>query len=304
VESVTLPALVLSRRSADAFVQDVIKALVPSIKKSLSVWNGEGEDWDRDERNEVALFEKDGTLPTFSAGIRAINVNGRNRTGLVVPEYSDDSFALLDTPGLQSVDIEMHKLGSGLSSLSLSLSSYHTLLSAEIYSLNFQFETLEELVLKHFELAVAPDVVEPRQPFRVFVGHGSDHEWRILRDSLRDHHDFDIEAFEGRPRAGKTIRDVIEEMAFHATAAVLVLTRADELADGTWHGRQNVIHELGFFQARLGWDRALIVVENGVILPSNLDGTQQVRYASGHIEGAVGEVVATLKTLKTLHEMA
>ncbi len=135
----------------------------------------------------------------------------------------------------------------------------------------------------------------PPPPFRVVMGHGNDHQWRILRDELRDHHEFDVSAFEGRPRAGQTINTVLEDMASEASVALIVLTRADQMKDGRWRARQNVVHEVGFFQGRLGWTNAIVVVEDGVELFSNLDGTQQIRFPEGNIGAATGNVAATLR---------
>ena len=45
--------------------------------------------------------------------------------------------------------------------------------------------------------------------------------------------------------------------------AFLVLTAEDEQTDGTLHARENVIHEAGLFQGRLGFEKAIILLEEG-----------------------------------------
>jgi len=92
-------------------------------------------------------------------------------------------------------------------------------------------------------------------------------------------------------------------MARNSTVAILVLTAADQMVDGRYRGRQNVVHEIGFFQGTLGWENAIVVVEEGVELFTNLDGTQQVRYPAGNISAAVGDVVATLRARRIQHEL-
>lgn len=140
--------------------------------------------------------------------------------------------------------------------------------------------------------------VAPPPPFKVVIGHGNDQQWRILRDELRDEHGFELTAFEGKPRAGQTISTILEDMANEATVAVLVLTKADAMANGSWRARQNVIHEVGYFQGRLGWSNALIVCEEGVETLSNLDGTQRIDFPHENISAAVGRVAATLRRLE------
>ena len=80
-----------------------------------------------------------------------------------------------------------------------------------------------------------------------------------------------------------------------STFALLVLTAEDEQADGTFRCRQNVSHETGFFQWKLGFSRAIVMLEEGVEEFSNIDGIQQIRFSKGNIKETYGEVLATLK---------
>lgn len=160
-------------------------------------------------------------------------------------------------------------------------------------------EAVGALIESALSRFILPELVAPVQRFRVFIGHGgADLQWRVLRDQLRDHHGFEVTAFEGLPRAGHTIRGILEGMADDSAVAVLVMSKADEMADGGVRARQNVVHEIGYFQGRLGWSNAIVVAEDGVEIFSNLDGTQQVRYRAGDISSAVGELVGALRSRK------
>jgi predicted nucleotide-binding protein len=48
-----------------------------------------------------------------------------------------------------------------------------------------------------------------------------------------------------------------------ASFAFLVLTAEDERSDATTQARTNVIHEVGLFQGRLGFERAIVLLEEG-----------------------------------------
>ena len=48
-----------------------------------------------------------------------------------------------------------------------------------------------------------------------------------------------------------------------AAIAFLVLTAEDERADGKLQARMNVVHEVGLFQGRLGFSRAIVMLEEG-----------------------------------------
>ncbi|WP_080682528.1 TIR domain-containing protein [Sorangium cellulosum] len=84
-------------------------------------------------------------------------------------------------------------------------------------------------------------------------------------------------------------------MVQEASFALLVLTAEDETADGTFRAQQNVVHETGLFQGRLGFSRAIVLVEDSVEVFSNLDGVQQIRYSKGNIGETFGDVLATTR---------
>jgi predicted nucleotide-binding protein len=59
--------------------------------------------------------------------------------------------------------------------------------------------------------------------------------------------------------------------------------------------RQNVVHETGLFQGRLGLSLAIVLLEDGTEEFSNIAGVQQMRFAKGNIKEAFGDVLAVLK---------
>lgn len=129
---------------------------------------------------------------------------------------------------------------------------------------------------------------------RIFIGHGRNNAWQKLKSHLQDKHDLEVIAYETGARAGHTIRDILESMSEDSSLALLVLTGEDKTKDGV-RARQNVIHECGLFQGRLGFDRAIMLVESGVELASNFDGIQQLRFKKGRITEVFGDVVATIR---------
>ncbi len=130
---------------------------------------------------------------------------------------------------------------------------------------------------------------------KIFIGHGGSPCWRDLKDHLQDHHKYEVIAYETGARAGHTIRDVICEMMEQASFAILVMTAEDEMADGSLHARQNVVHEIGLFQGRLGFTKAVVVKENDTAEFSNIQGVQQVRFCKGNIKETFGDVLAVLR---------
>lgn len=139
-----------------------------------------------------------------------------------------------------------------------------------------------------------PDPPMPElPPLKIFIGHGRSSHWRDLKDSLQDHHGFDVEAFETQPRAGYTIPEVIDGMARNNTLALMVMTAEDEQKDGSTRARENVVHEVGYFQGRLGSKRAILIMEEGVNEFSNIHGIVHLPYKN--IREVVGDVLAIIK---------
>ena len=129
---------------------------------------------------------------------------------------------------------------------------------------------------------------------KIFIGHGGSSQWRDLKDHLHEHHGYEVVAYETGSRAGHTIRDVIADMLDKSSFAILVMTGEDKMGDGTVRARQNVIHEIGLFQGRLGFTKAVVLKENGTEEFSNINGVNQIRYTKDNIKETFGEVLAVL----------
>jgi predicted nucleotide-binding protein len=143
------------------------------------------------------------------------------------------------------------------------------------------------------EPSIAPP--PPPPPPTIFIGHGRSAQWRDLKDHLHEQHGYPVTAYEIGARAGHTIRDILGDMLVKSSFALLVMTGEDETAEGGVRARQNVVHEVGLFQGRLGFSRAIVLVEDGVEVFSNLQGIDQIRYSKENIKETYGPVLATLR---------
>jgi predicted nucleotide-binding protein len=80
-----------------------------------------------------------------------------------------------------------------------------------------------------------------------------------------------------------------------ADFAFLVFTSEDEHSDGSRHARQNVIHEAGLFQGRLGFRKAIILLEDGCQEFSNVSGLLQIRFPKANILAKSEEIRGVLE---------
>lgn len=79
-----------------------------------------------------------------------------------------------------------------------------------------------------------------------------------------------------------------------AGSAFLILTAEDEMADGQGRARQNVVHEAGLFQGHLGFDRAILVIEEGCEAFSNSHGIVHIRFPKNEISACFHKVQGVL----------
>ena len=120
------------------------------------------------------------------------------------------------------------------------------------------------------------DTLEGNIGDKIFIGHGHSLIWRELKDFINERLELPYDEFNRVSIAGIDTRSRLKEMLKLACMAFLILTAEDERTDGTMHARENVIHEAGLFQGRLGFERAIILLEEGCEEFSNIQGLGQI----------------------------
>ena len=130
---------------------------------------------------------------------------------------------------------------------------------------------------------------------KVFIGHGQSLLWRELKDFIEDRLQLPWEEFNRLSVAGTTTVERLDQMLNETAFAFLVMTAEDEQIDGTRLARQNVIHEVGLFQGRLGFTRAIVLLEDGCEEFSNIQGLGQIRFPAGLISASFEEIREVLE---------
>ena len=129
----------------------------------------------------------------------------------------------------------------------------------------------------------------------IFIGHGRSAAWRDLKDFLQDRLGLQWDEFNRESPAGHATKERLEAMLDKAMFAFLVMTAEDEHADGSMQARANVIHEAGLFQGRLGFERAIILLEDGCSEFSNIVGLGQIRFPAGNLMAKSEEIRRVLE---------
>ena len=125
---------------------------------------------------------------------------------------------------------------------------------------------------------------------KVFIGHGGNSNEYLKLALWLTKCGLEWEVFTTEPTAGLSTKERLLQMLDNARMAFLVMTPEDESANGAMTARANVIHEVGLFQGRLGWTRAIVLLEEGCEEFSNIEGLGQIRYPKGNLDAALEEI--------------
>jgi predicted nucleotide-binding protein len=172
---------------------------------------------------------------------------------------------------------------------------------SEVASIRYSFEIckaaadISTKAASHLERKSRKKLAADRIGTNVFIGHGRSIVWRELKDFLRNRVSLPWDEFNRVPVAGVTNIARLSEMLDAAAIAFLVMTAEDEMADGALQARMNVVHEAGLFQGRLGFSRAIVLLEEGCAAFSNIEGLGQIRFPKGNIAASFEEVRRVLE---------
>jgi predicted nucleotide-binding protein len=219
--------------------------------------------------------------------------------------YINDLRSQADDLTIFTVDVGVRaQLPSGqfLSSDSLAVSqglwpAPHQVVIAKMIAAKSPRASLSELAdigrlaADHLDLLTGNEVSRPVVTgSKVFIGHGRSEIWRALKDFVQDRLGLPWDEFNREPTAGITTTARLQTMLGEAGFALIVMTAEDEQPDGGFRARENVVHEAGLFQGRLGFTKAIVLLEEGCGEFSNIHGLGQVRFPRSHIEAVFEEV--------------
>jgi predicted nucleotide-binding protein len=136
---------------------------------------------------------------------------------------------------------------------------------------------------------------QPTKVDKVFLGHGRSLLWTKVERWLEKDKGLAVAAWETESHAGEQVVQVLEGLLDSSTFAVLVVTAEDATTTGTLRARQNVVHEVGLFQGKLGFKKVALLQQEGIESFSNIDGLQTIRFSEQRIEAAFPELERMMK---------
>lgn len=129
----------------------------------------------------------------------------------------------------------------------------------------------------------------------VFIAHGSSALWSVLSTHLEKKYHIKCIAYETESRANQNISTVLTSFLDRAAFAIIIITPDDEALSGARRARQNVVHEMGLFHGKLGFNKVAILLEESVEKPSNIDGLQYIGFCGNQIQKTFHEIEQSLR---------
>lgn len=157
--------------------------------------------------------------------------------------------------------------------------------------------TLDYILEIHSHMRIGEKIELKEKKNRVFISHGSSNEWYKLQAYLEK--DIECQTLElaQEPNIGRTILQKLYQEAEKCSVAVIVMTGDDIIASNEMRARENVMHEIGFFQGLYGLGNIVLLHEDGVNIPTNIQGLVYIPFPKNTVEATFGALLKELKVL-------
>lgn len=131
----------------------------------------------------------------------------------------------------------------------------------------------------------------------IFISHGRSTEWYKLQAFVERDLEYKTIELAQQPNIGRTVLQKLDEESNKCFAAIIAMTGDDLIQDGEVRARENVMHEIGFFQGKMGLSNIVLLHEEGVNIPSNIHGLVYVPFPKGTIEATFGALQREIKVI-------
>lgn len=165
------------------------------------------------------------------------------------------------------------------------------------YSLGYLYKPLLLQLEYIFEVRANSEIVHTVHsgqaadppPRRVFISHGRGVDWHKVQAYIEKDVRIDTLELAQEANRGRTVLQKLNEEAAKCSYAVIVMTGDDELGDGERpRARENVMHEIGFFQGKYGLENVCLLYEEGTNIPSNIHGLVYIPFPKGYVNATFG----------------
>jgi predicted nucleotide-binding protein len=147
------------------------------------------------------------------------------------------------------------------------------------------FDKNDDLVVENIMAKI--ESIEKERRSGIFVSHGHNELLKLkLKDFVENRLKRKAIVLSEQPSAGMTVVEKLERASKECSSAIILMTGDDTLRDGGVRARQNVVHELGFFQGKYGRNNVILLVESGLELFSNISGIVYIQFDPNNFNAA------------------
>ena len=122
-----------------------------------------------------------------------------------------------------------------------------------------------------------------QKPKRIFISHGRSLDWHKIQSYLDKDLGYSTLELAQEANLGRTVLQKLNDESSRCSCAVIIMT-GDDSFQNEIRARENVMHEIGFFQGKYGLHNVIILHEEGVTIPSNISGLVYISFPRNTIE--------------------
>lgn len=144
---------------------------------------------------------------------------------------------------------------------------------------------------------IGEKALEKEKRESIFISHGPNTEWYKVQAFIEKDLECKTMELAQQPNLGRTILQKLEEESQKCSLAIIVMTGDDRFGEEEIRARENVLHEIGYFQGKLGLDKVILLHEEGVNIPSNIHGLVYIPFPKNMVEATFGALTKELNVL-------
>jgi hypothetical protein len=156
---------------------------------------------------------------------------------------------------------------------------------------------LDYILELHSHMRIGGNIETKEKKNRVFISHGNSKEWYKLQAYIEKDLGFQTLELAQEPNIGRTIIQKLYQEAERCSVAIIVMTGEDITVEDVIRTRENVMHEIGFFQGLYGLNNIILLHEENVNIPSNIHGLVYIPFPKDTVEATFGAVLRELKVI-------
>ena len=138
--------------------------------------------------------------------------------------------------------------------------------------------------------------INEERPNRIFISHGQSKEWYKVQAFVEKDLGFMTLELAQEANLGRTVLQKLNEEATRCSYAIIVMT-GDDIFEKHVRARENVMHEIGFFQGKYGLQNVVLLHEEGVNIPSNIHGIVYIPFPKDTVDATFGTLMRELKAI-------